>query len=210
MNEQEKRRKILKDVLKGTGVVAVATSVPTSWVKPVVDSVTLPVHAQTSFEIQGCPEGSHYENGKCVPDDPECEGEVCNQGCPEGTTEIDGKCVPDEPPCDDCEPPCDDCEPPPPEQCGEWSKSSYTFPSDSVPRVCNHGSSSVCNISWEIVEGQNPHSTNVVDSGIINPLAKDECYTFPPLPTNNGAKRCLKVYQDDGHPGIGYTSYCYR
>ncbi len=44
---QDKRRELLKALTLGGGAVA-ATQLPTSWTKPVVDSVTLPVHAQTT------------------------------------------------------------------------------------------------------------------------------------------------------------------
>ena len=44
----EARRKLLKALVAGGGAVAVGKSLPESWMKPVIDSVTLPVHAQAS------------------------------------------------------------------------------------------------------------------------------------------------------------------
>ena len=49
MSEQnENRRKLLKSIAAGSGAVIAGKSLPESWSKPVVDSVILPVHAQTS------------------------------------------------------------------------------------------------------------------------------------------------------------------
>ena len=49
MSEQnENRRKLLKSIAAGSGAVIAGKSLPESWSKPVVDSVMLPVHAQTS------------------------------------------------------------------------------------------------------------------------------------------------------------------
>ncbi len=50
-----KRRELLKALTLGGGAVA-ATQLPTTWTKPVVDSVTLPVHAQTTSETEPVPE----------------------------------------------------------------------------------------------------------------------------------------------------------
>ena len=44
----ESRRKLLKSIAAGSGAIVAAKSLPESWSKPVVDSVMLPVHAQTS------------------------------------------------------------------------------------------------------------------------------------------------------------------
>lgn len=49
MSESNKsRRKLLKSIAAGSGAVIAGKSLPESWSKPVVDSVLLPVHAQTS------------------------------------------------------------------------------------------------------------------------------------------------------------------
>ena len=49
MSEQnENRRKLLKSLAAGSGAVIAGKSLPESWSKPVVDSVMLPAHAQTS------------------------------------------------------------------------------------------------------------------------------------------------------------------
>jgi len=45
----EKRRKLLKSIAAGSGAVIAGKSMPEGWTKPVVDSVLLPVHAQTSI-----------------------------------------------------------------------------------------------------------------------------------------------------------------
>lgn len=42
------RRKLLKSIAAGSGVIVAGKSLPESWSRPVVDSVMLPAHAQTS------------------------------------------------------------------------------------------------------------------------------------------------------------------
>lgn len=44
----ESRRKLLKSIAAGTGTIVVGKSLPENWTKPVVNSVMLPAHAQTS------------------------------------------------------------------------------------------------------------------------------------------------------------------
>jgi hypothetical protein len=44
----ESRRKLLKSIAAGSGVVIAGKSLPESWSKPIVDSVMLPAHAETS------------------------------------------------------------------------------------------------------------------------------------------------------------------
>ena len=44
----ESRRKLLKSVAAGSGAIVASKSLPESWSRPVVDSVMLPAHAQTS------------------------------------------------------------------------------------------------------------------------------------------------------------------
>lgn len=44
----ESRRKLLKSIAAGSGAIVAGTSLPDSWSRPVVDSVMLPAHAQTS------------------------------------------------------------------------------------------------------------------------------------------------------------------
>jgi len=47
MSDQS-RRKLLKSIAAGSGAIVAGKSLPESWSRPVVDSVMLPVHAQTS------------------------------------------------------------------------------------------------------------------------------------------------------------------
>ncbi len=42
------RRKLLKSLVAGGGAAVTANSLPDKWAKPVVDSVLLPAHAQTT------------------------------------------------------------------------------------------------------------------------------------------------------------------
>ena len=44
----ESRRKLLKSIAAGGGAIVAGKSLPENWKKPVVDSVLLPAHAQTS------------------------------------------------------------------------------------------------------------------------------------------------------------------
>ena len=44
----DSRRKLLKSIAAGSGAIVAGKSLPESWSKPVVDSVMLPAHAQTS------------------------------------------------------------------------------------------------------------------------------------------------------------------
>jgi len=44
----DSRRKLLKSIAAGSGAVVAGKSLPESWSKPVVDSVMLPAHAETS------------------------------------------------------------------------------------------------------------------------------------------------------------------
>ena len=46
----ESRRKLLKSIAAGSGAIVAGKSLPEEWARPVVDSVMLPVHAQTSVE----------------------------------------------------------------------------------------------------------------------------------------------------------------
>ena len=48
IKSNESRRKLLKSIAAGSGAIVAGKSLPESWSKPVVDSVMLPAHAQTS------------------------------------------------------------------------------------------------------------------------------------------------------------------
>lgn len=50
-NSSESRRKLLKSIAAGSGAIVAGKSLPESWSRPVVDSVMLPVHAQTSQNL---------------------------------------------------------------------------------------------------------------------------------------------------------------
>jgi hypothetical protein len=69
MSLTEARRKLLKALVAGGGAVAVGKSLPESWMKPVIDSVTLPVHAQASGIKYF---GSISNGGRGGPDDELC------------------------------------------------------------------------------------------------------------------------------------------
>ena len=47
----DRRRKLLKTIAAGSGLIAAGKSLPDSWSRPVVDSIMLPAHAQTSGRI---------------------------------------------------------------------------------------------------------------------------------------------------------------
>ena len=49
----ESRRKLLKSIAAGSGAIVAGKSLPESWTRPVVDSVMLPAHAQTSVCCEG-------------------------------------------------------------------------------------------------------------------------------------------------------------
>ena len=49
----ESRRILLKSIAAGSGAIVVGKSLPESWSRPVVDSVMLPAHAQTSPVVTG-------------------------------------------------------------------------------------------------------------------------------------------------------------
>lgn len=51
--KQSGRRKLLKSVVAGGGAVTAAKMLPEQWARPVVDSVLLPSHAQTSVAALG-------------------------------------------------------------------------------------------------------------------------------------------------------------
>ena len=44
----DSRRKLLKSIAAGSGAVVAGKSLPESWTKPIVDSVMLPAHAETT------------------------------------------------------------------------------------------------------------------------------------------------------------------
>ncbi len=64
-NPTDSRRKLLKSIAAGSGAVVAGKSLPESWSKPVVDSVMLPAHAETTeadsegggIDITNCDDG---------------------------------------------------------------------------------------------------------------------------------------------------------
>ena len=59
------RRKLLKGIAAGSGAVIAGKNLPDSWSRPVVDTVMLPAHAQTSMMRFT---GSSNEQGSITPD----------------------------------------------------------------------------------------------------------------------------------------------
>jgi len=55
--KENKRRKLLRSIAAGSGAVIAGRSLPDSWSRPVVDSVMLPAHAQTSGAFTGTTRG---------------------------------------------------------------------------------------------------------------------------------------------------------
>lgn len=51
----QSRRQLLKATVAGTGAVVAGKSLPEQWSRPLVDSVTLPAHAETSARAVGAP-----------------------------------------------------------------------------------------------------------------------------------------------------------
>ena len=54
MSDQS-RRKLLKSLAAGSGAIIAGKSLPESWSKPIVKSVVLPAHAETSPAVAECP-----------------------------------------------------------------------------------------------------------------------------------------------------------
>jgi len=52
-NTQTNRRRLLKTLAVGGGVVVAGKTLPEHWTRPAVDAVALPAHAQTSFTGNG-------------------------------------------------------------------------------------------------------------------------------------------------------------
>ncbi len=51
----DSRRKLLKSIAAGSGAIIAGKSLPESWARPVVDSVILPTHAQTTDDTGSSP-----------------------------------------------------------------------------------------------------------------------------------------------------------
>ena len=49
----DNRRKVLKSIAAGSGAIIAGKNLPESWSRPIVDSVMLPAHAQTSPPLTG-------------------------------------------------------------------------------------------------------------------------------------------------------------
>ena len=80
MSDQSKRE-ILKSIAVGSGAILVGKSLPEGWMRPIVDSVILPSHANTTDDIEPpcepCLDAATY-----------CEG--AGQGSPEISVAVDG------------------------------------------------------------------------------------------------------------------------
>jgi hypothetical protein len=57
----DSRRKLLKSIAAGSGAIVAGKSLPESWKRPVVDSVILPAHAQTSPAMRTYAGGTSVE-----------------------------------------------------------------------------------------------------------------------------------------------------
>ena len=57
------RRKLLKSIAAGSGAIVAGKSLPESWSRPVVDSVILPAHAQTSPPAPPAPSTGPFAGG---------------------------------------------------------------------------------------------------------------------------------------------------
>lgn len=60
----QSRRKVLKSIAVGGGAVVTGKSLPNDWSKPVVESVLLPAHAETS-EVEAAPPPPPPPAGSC-------------------------------------------------------------------------------------------------------------------------------------------------
>lgn len=52
----ETRRKLLRSLMAGSGVTITAHSLPEKWAKPIVNSIALPAHAETTADIEPDPD----------------------------------------------------------------------------------------------------------------------------------------------------------
>lgn len=74
--QNDSRRKLLKSIAAGSGAVVAGKSLPESWSKPIIDSVVLPVHAETT-DSSGSSGG---ENTCCLTDGTYCDSIYFNSG----------------------------------------------------------------------------------------------------------------------------------
>jgi hypothetical protein len=75
----DSRRKLLKSIAAGSGAVVAGKTLPEAWIKPVVDSVMLPAHAETTDDTGGDYFGSFNFAGEvpvklCI----QCVGSTCS------------------------------------------------------------------------------------------------------------------------------------
>ena len=84
----DSRRKLLKSIAAGSGVIVAGKSLQEKWTRPVVDSVMLPAHAQTS---PTAPTAQTYQ-GTATTDRDRCDGTSDNP-TPDITIVIDGSTV---------------------------------------------------------------------------------------------------------------------
>lgn len=61
----ESRRKLIKSIAAGSGAIVAGKNLPESWTKPVVDSVMLPAHAQTSQLVEFTYQSTLVDNDTC-------------------------------------------------------------------------------------------------------------------------------------------------
>ncbi len=76
----ENRRNLLKTIAAGSGAIITGKALPDSWARPVIDSVLLPAHAQTS----GGPYGGTSNNSITMNDRDDLFARALNKLIPEG------------------------------------------------------------------------------------------------------------------------------
>ena len=70
---KDSRRKLLKSIAAGSGAVVVGKSLPETWSKPVINSVVLPAHAETTDDTGSLPAGTIICSSLTVRDGSQCQ-----------------------------------------------------------------------------------------------------------------------------------------
>ena len=77
-NESANRRKLIHSIALGGGVIIAGKSIPNSWTKPIIQSVILPAHAQTSEPTAETSTSTTMQPGGCCEIAGTFEGQVDN------------------------------------------------------------------------------------------------------------------------------------